>query len=194
LYDATEPAEAEGGRPDDLRDPFPDDVLRLLMRRVVRYGAVLEPHDHGGVRASMSEIMALGELAAAPALSQQDLADLLGLEKSTVSRLVAGLESRGWVDRERDPANRRYTRLQLTDTGRQVARRIGAEFADHHRALLAALRPHEREALVIGLTAVARVLERHGRDTTGAPRRGDHSHGDHDARARGSARRPATGG
>ena len=40
----------------------------------------------------MSEVFALGELSEEGALSQQDLAGRLGLEKSTVSRLAAGME------------------------------------------------------------------------------------------------------
>jgi DNA-binding MarR family transcriptional regulator len=83
---------------------------------------------------------------------------LLGLEKSTVSRLVAGLEHRGWLGRERDPANRRFYQLQLTDEGRTVAGHIGQDLRAHHEQLLGAMTPEEREALTIGLTGLARAL------------------------------------
>ena len=90
--------------------------------------------------------MALGELADVESMSQQDLGQLLGLEKSTVSRLAAGLQRRGWVGRERDPANRRFYQLQLTPEGRAVADRIGQDLRTHHEQLLGALTPDEREA------------------------------------------------
>lgn len=147
-------AGAAGGR-----GPFPDDVLGRLLRRVVRFGGFLQPQSHG-VLASVSETMALGEMAAAGTLSQRELGDLLALEKSTVSRLVVGMEQRGWLTRERDPANRRFTRLQLTDDGRTAAARIGQELHARHRALLSAMTSSEHEALLVGLTALARVLER----------------------------------
>jgi DNA-binding MarR family transcriptional regulator len=143
---------------------FPDDDLRRVMRRLARFGGLLEPHDHGGLQVSLSEVMALGELADVEAITQQDLATLLGLEKSTVSRLAAGLQSRGWLARERDPANRRYYRLRLTDDGRAAAARVGADLRSHHEQLLAALTDHEREALAIGLAGLARVLETHQHD------------------------------
>ena len=142
---------------------FPDDELRQVMRRLVRLGGLLEPHDHGGLKVSLSEVMALGELVDVEAMSQQDLAARLGLEKSTVSRLAGGLEARGWLIRERDPANRRYYRLRLTGDGRDAAQRVGQSLRHHHEKLLADLSPTELEALTIGLAGLGRALEAHHR-------------------------------
>ena len=146
----------------DSRPPFPDDELRLLLRHLVQLGGLLEPrqvpHDHGGVRVSMSEVFALGELTEVEAMSQQDLAAHLGLEKSTVSRLAAAMEDRGWIARERDPANRRFYRLRLTDEGLDVAHRVGKHFREHHANLLARLTGAERQALTVGLAGLIRAL------------------------------------
>lgn len=140
--------------------PFPDDDLRRALRRLVRLGSLLEPHPHhhAGLQMSLSEMMALGELADVKSMSQQELGQLLGLEKSTVSRLVVALERRGWVGRERDPSNRRFYQIQLTPEGRAVADRIGHDLRAHHEQLLGALTPEERKALTIGLAGLARAL------------------------------------
>lgn len=143
---------------------FPDDDIRRLMRRLVRLVGLLEPHRHGDVSASLSEVMALGELSESDVVSQQELARRLGLEKSTVSRLVGGMERRGWVSRERDPANRRYFRLTLTGEGRGAAEQVGQHLQTHHERLLGGLTEEERAALSTGLAALARLLEeQHGR-------------------------------
>jgi DNA-binding MarR family transcriptional regulator len=139
------------------RAAFPDDELRRVLQRLIRLGGLLEPHDHPGDHRSLSEVMALGELAEVDSLSQQELGHLLGLEKSTVSRLVASLERRGWVERDRDPGNRRFYQLRLTEAGREVAGRIGHDLRDHHARLLAALTPAEIDALTVGLSALARA-------------------------------------
>lgn len=149
---------------------FPDDDLRRALRRLVRLGSLLEPHQHAGVSLSLSEMMALGELVDVESMSQQDLGQLLGLEKSTVSRLAAGLQRRGWIGRERDPANRRFYLLQLTQEGRTVADRIGQDLQTHHEQLLGALSPDEREALTIGLTGLARALATYHQRPSEAPR------------------------
>jgi len=144
---------------------FPDDELRSLLRHLVRHGGLLErdppPHEHAGVQVSPSEMFALGELIDSGELSQQELADRLGLEKSTISRLAAGLESKGWLARERDPANRRFYRVRLTAEGERVAHAVGDELREHHGQLLGLLSPMERHALGLGLAGLIRAIEEH---------------------------------
>ena len=144
-----------------LRGALPDDELHRLLRRLVRVAGLLEPHDHDGVRASASEVFALGELAEDGPLSQQQLGDRLGLEKSTVSRLAAGLEQRGWLERVRDPANRRFYQLRLTPAGTEAADRIGRYIAGRHHHLLEELTEEERRGLLLGLAGVLRISEQH---------------------------------
>ncbi len=144
---------------------FPDDWLRRLLRGLVRVSGMLETHNHAGTRLSMSEVFALGELSESDTLSQQDLADRLGLEKSTVSRLAGNLERRGWLSRERDAANRRFYRLGLTSRGREVTRQLGGHFQSYHAALLRKLTPDERAGLELGLAGLIRALE-----SLGSPR------------------------
>lgn len=143
-----------------------DDPLRIVTRRLFRWGHLLEAHDHGGIRVTVSETIALGELAAAGELSQAELGSLLGLEKSTVSRLAQTMQARGWVTRDRDPDNRRYARLRLTPLGASVAARVDEHLGLLHRQLLGALTAQEREGLFAGLHGLVRVLALHGQHTT----------------------------
>jgi DNA-binding MarR family transcriptional regulator len=152
LYDTTESHTA---------GQFLDDQLRRLLQQLAHAGGLLEVHDHGGVRVSVSEVFALGELSDAGTLSQQDLAARLGLEKSTVSRLAAGMERRGWLARERDQANRRLYRLRLTAKGRAAATRVGEDLRARHAALFAALTPAERAGLALGLGGLIRAFHDH---------------------------------
>jgi DNA-binding MarR family transcriptional regulator len=135
------------------------DWLQALVPQLIRDAGLLRPEGplpHHPI--SLSEGLALEGLRRGAALSQRDLADRLGLEKSTVSRLVAGLERRGLVIRERDPRNRRFYRLQLTDAGRSAAERLAASWRERHAQLLGAMTSSEREALAIGLAALVRAL------------------------------------
>ena len=140
---------------------FPDDELRQGLQQLIRLSRILEPHSGAGTHASMSEVMALGELTDVGEMSQHELARLLGLEKSTVSRLVAALVDRGWVSRERNPDNRRLYRLQLTHDGLAAARQIGKQLHAQHTELLNGLTQAERQGLAIGLAGIARVLKNH---------------------------------
>src|SRR5690348_4376749 len=98
-----------------------------------------------GFDLSLSEMFALLAISPEAPLSQQALAEQLHLEKSTVSRLVAHLEQRGWVRRVRDLHDTRVFRLQLSETGHEQAARLAKSLAERHERLLAALKPDEQE-------------------------------------------------
>ena len=109
-----------------------------------------------------SEARALTELLAAHGIAQGQLAALLGLEKSTVSRLAAGLEGKGWIRRGRDEQNHRYVRLYLTPQGRAVADRIWQAWQSRQARILAGLTAEERAGLATGLRGVLRGLAAEG--------------------------------
>jgi DNA-binding MarR family transcriptional regulator len=109
-----------------------------------------------------SEARALTELLAAHGIAQGQLAALLGLEKSTVSRLAAGLEGKGWIRRGRDEQNHRYVRLYLTPQGRAVADRLWQAWQSRQERILAGLTAEERAGLALGLRGVLRGLAAEG--------------------------------
>jgi DNA-binding MarR family transcriptional regulator len=111
---------------------------------------------------SSSEARALIELVTARGIAQGELAGLLGLEKSTVSRLAAGLERKGWIRRGRDEGNQRYVRLYLTPEGGQVATRVWAAWHSRQARILAELSAEERAGLSAGLRGLVRGLAAEG--------------------------------
>jgi DNA-binding MarR family transcriptional regulator len=111
---------------------------------------------------STSEARALIELVAARGIAQGRLGALLGLEKSTVSRLAAGLERKGWVRRGRDEANQRYIRLYLTPEGSQVAAQVWSAWQTRQARILATLSAEERAGLAAGLRGLLRGLAAEG--------------------------------
>src|SRR5215208_1153108 len=86
-----------------------------------------------GEPVAVAEAHALMELAQGVPLSQNDLAARLQLEKSTVSRLVGILETRGWIARARSAQDGRARELRLTNTGQQIA----ADLAEARRTKFA---------------------------------------------------------
>jgi DNA-binding MarR family transcriptional regulator len=115
-----------------------------------------------GLPVSTSEARALIELLAAKGIAQGQLAVLLGLEKSTVSRLAAGLERKGWLRRGRDERNQRYIRLYLTPAGTAMAGQVWRAWQSRQVRILAALTPEERAGLAAGLRGLVRGLAAEG--------------------------------
>jgi DNA-binding MarR family transcriptional regulator len=81
--------------------------------------------------ADLPEHELLSQLAAAPAgrLRMVDLAELLTISRSGVTRLMDRLVGRGWVAREQPADNRREVYATLTPAGRAVLERTRAAFA-----------------------------------------------------------------
>lgn len=111
---------------------------------------------------SASEARALIELVSARGIAQGELAGLLGLDKSTVSRLAAGLERKGWIRRGRDGENQRYVRLYLTPAGREVAGRVWQAWQSRQERILGRLSADERAGLAAGLGGLVRGLAAEG--------------------------------
>ena len=114
--------------------------------------------DGASAPVSASEARALIELVSARGIAQGELAGLLGLDKSTVSRLAAGLERKGWVRRGRDEANQRYVRLYLTPSGAAAAGRVWQTWQARQARILASLSADERAGLTAGLRGLIREL------------------------------------
>ncbi len=94
-------------------------------------------------------------LAVQPGITQQQLARLLGSAPSRVVAWIDDLEQRGWVERSRDPADRRSNALGLTAAGRRALKDIGGVARAHEERITAPLDADERDQLVGLLTKLA---------------------------------------
>ncbi|WP_333815451.1 MarR family winged helix-turn-helix transcriptional regulator [Tabrizicola sp.] len=75
------------------------------------------------------------------AMTARDICRLSHIEKTKVSRAVAGLEAEGLLTRSTSPDDRRAENLSLTPKGRAVFTEIGQHAQDFDAALRARLGP-----------------------------------------------------
>lgn len=78
---------------------------------------------------SLNEWRVMVVLASHPGVAATDVADVLGLDKMSVSRALAALERHGRLDKRADPADARRARLALSASGTALYRRIGISAA-----------------------------------------------------------------
>ncbi len=81
------------------------------------------------------------------------------MHKTKVSRAVASLQERRWLDRRRDPDDRRMEHLRLTAAGRSAYRRLVPRMLAYQEEVLAQMAAEDREALLRGFAALERILE-----------------------------------
>jgi len=108
----------------------------------------------------VSEAHALSELSGGEGVSQNELARRLQLEKSTVSRLVASMERRGWLERRTDALDSRVRRLYLSPAGRWVAAEVEAARRAKFRRLADYLGSEEMQSVEAGLRSLLTALRK----------------------------------
>ncbi|MFE9423284.1 MarR family winged helix-turn-helix transcriptional regulator [Kitasatospora sp. NPDC006697] len=100
-------------------------------------------------------MMALWERGALP---QGELIELLGLDASTVTRMVQRLEQAGFVRRSRSALDRRAVIVEPTAAARALREQVGGIWRDLEQLTVAGLDSGERAELVRLLAAVERNL------------------------------------
>jgi DNA-binding MarR family transcriptional regulator len=97
----------------------------------------------------------LRAIAAESGRSQQALSGQLGLLPSRVVAYVDELEDRGYVERRRNPDDRRLHALYLTASGKKMMTKIGELGREHDRLLTAGLDAKQRDMLHQLLVTIA---------------------------------------
>ena len=101
----------------------------------------------------------LNLLALGP-ISQQELGEQLGIDRTTVVELIDELEARKVVVRERNRADRRSYSLHLTNSGRVFQKKAAKAFDQAAEDFLAPLKAGDRAALIEMLTKMIAKADR----------------------------------
>lgn len=100
-------------RGSDVFAEMVETVFLFMHEQYGEFGAILKEND-----INYSQYAALITIYMNGALSEGDLAKMLFINPSTVSRMVYALEERGWVKSTRDKADRRKVIVTLSSGGK----------------------------------------------------------------------------
>lgn len=131
-----------------INENNPAHRLREALRLLIRNLGIMEKSEASCCGITLSQCHAIVELGRAGDLSLNDLAEKLGLDKSTVSRSVDNLVATGYILREPNPEDRRLVSLGLTDAGRQAYRQLEARMEAYFASVLADI-PHDKADTVL---------------------------------------------
>ncbi len=134
----------------------------LTVRRFNRFYTRLMGllHEHLLASAfSLTEVRILYELAHRPALTASDLCRELGLDAGYLSRVIAGFEKKGLVERTRSPADGRVAQLELTEAGRATFQPLEDASQREVVAMLEKLSVPEQRQLVSAMGEIESLLQ-----------------------------------
>jgi len=100
------------------------------------------------------EFALLRSVAASEGVTQQAIAEQMGVAPSRMVAFVDALEERGLLERRQNPDDRRARALFLTQSGRELLDQAFATAVEHERRLTSDLTPDEREQLLELLSRV----------------------------------------
>ena len=93
-------------------------------------------------------------------ISQRDLADAMHLSRPAVTTMMQRMERAGLIDRRPDEADRRLTRVYLTDEGRTLETQMRETFASYISQAFDSMSVDDRRELERLLGIVAQNTER----------------------------------
>jgi DNA-binding MarR family transcriptional regulator len=132
------------------------DVNKAYAYHIVRTARLLRLHfsrfaERAGFDITQEQWLIMNKLHQNPYQSQLELGDSLIHDKPNITRILAGMEKKKWIERRADSVDRRVMRVRLTTKGAAI-------FANFSQAVAV-----ERDSIYAGLdesdlTALMKVL------------------------------------
>ncbi len=97
-------------------------LLRRAFVRAVGAERACMPED-----GHVAEVTVLSVLAERGPVSQRELSDITSVNRTVIVRQVDALESKGWVRRDTNPADRRSYALELTEAGQAALAELSGD-------------------------------------------------------------------
>ncbi|HVW82279.1 MAG TPA: MarR family transcriptional regulator [Mycobacteriales bacterium] len=133
-----------------VQDELTDAVVGLSRALV---GIALRSVHQESPDLTLVQFRALATVADHDAVRVSDLAALLGVNGSTVTRMAARLQRKSLLTAAPDPADRRATRLTITPAGREVVRSVMARRQAVIAKIARRIPADQREAMMVAVRA-----------------------------------------
>jgi DNA-binding MarR family transcriptional regulator len=126
----------------------------LLTRKL----GLLEKSEASCCGVTLSQCHTIIEIGRAGSISLNELANMLGLEKSTMSRSINSLVEECLVIRELDSEDRRYLSIELTEKGKALYLNIESGMEQYYQDAYSSLPEDKREQVLESLEILVRCL------------------------------------
>ncbi|MHC1719326.1 MAG: MarR family winged helix-turn-helix transcriptional regulator [Clostridiaceae bacterium] len=125
--------------------------MRELIRILVRNLGILEKSDAACCGISIAQCHAIVEIGRSGEISLNKLAEILILDKSTMSRTINNLVESGLVIRELHPEDRRFVSIKLSGKGLEAYRDTERGMAKYYEKIFDSIPDEKREQVLESL-------------------------------------------
>lgn len=130
------------------------DAVRLLVQRM----GILQKAEAACCELTLSQCYTLIEVGRADEITLNELAEILNLDKSTMSRNIDNLVKSKLLKRRIAPDDRRYVLISLAESGLEMFTRINSAMDAYFAELVAAIPEQDREVAVAGVQLLVKAM------------------------------------
>ncbi|WP_094607317.1 hypothetical protein SPSIL_038910 [Sporomusa silvacetica DSM 10669] len=134
-------------------------LLRESLRTLVRKLGVLDRGEASCCGITLSQSYSIVEIGRAGIISVNLLTEILGVDKSTVSRSVDKLVNNGILVRDTDPEDRRSVTLRLSDKGQAVFEEVEKRSTAYFAEVVADIPDDKRKQIIESLQYLVQALK-----------------------------------
>lgn len=134
--------------------------LRELIRLLVRNLGILEKDEASCCGITISQCHAIVEVGRTEEVSLNKLSELLGLDKSTMSRTINNLVDSGLAQRELHPEDRRYITIKLTRDGEKTYNNIEDSMDKYYKNIFESIPEEKREQVLESLSLLTEAVKK----------------------------------
>ncbi len=136
-----------------------NNLLRELLRLLVRSLGILTKDEASCCGITLSQCHTIVEIGRNKSIFLNDLANLLDLDKSTMSRTVNNLVSQGLVERKTSKNDRRYIEILLTDSGNKIFNSIEDSMNNYYSNILNSLPNDKKDQVIESLGLLIKAIK-----------------------------------
>lgn len=122
--------------------------LRESLRTLVKSLGILEKDEGYCCGLTYTHHCAIIEIARNPDMALKDLAEKLGLDKSTMSRAVNNLVNKDLLTLETLPENRKFVKIGLTEKGQSLSTKIETASEEYYQSILDSIPENKRTQVI----------------------------------------------
>jgi DNA-binding MarR family transcriptional regulator len=130
-----------------------------LLRRCVQYANDLFSQEPGASDLTKQQYTVLAAVEQNEGMSQTDLVNITGIDRSTLAEMIRRMIEKGLLDRERTETDQRANAVRIAPSGRKALRSARSASERVEKTLLASLNSADRTKFVRMLTTVVTQAE-----------------------------------
>jgi DNA-binding MarR family transcriptional regulator len=125
-----------------------------LLRRCVQYANDLFSQEPGASDLTKQQFTVLAAVEQNEGMSQTDLVNITGIDRSTLAEMIRRMIEKGLLDRERTESDQRANAVRIAAGGRKALRSARTASERVEKALLSSLSAADRQKFIRMLTTV----------------------------------------